>query len=215
MVQSDPNNKSARFSQAIATYKVSFSLAEIDANAAAEMARESVRLFDELKTVNPSFLVVSRRAIALGRLAGAEYKAGHLDEAWRWSRAAVQAQQSIPPQGADVTEEKMQLVQELILAGKISAASRQPERAEAFFQQAIDQATSIARSQEIIRLIPLADAEEALGSFYAARHKKAEARACYQKVAGLWQPFPDSNEYAIRRRAATAKLLASSLKAGN
>ena len=215
MVQSDPNNKSARFSQAIATYKVSFCLAEIDANAAIEMARESLRLFDELKAANPSFLVVSRRAIALGRLAGAEYKAGHLEEAWRWSRAAVEAQRSIPPQGAGVTEEKMQLVQELILAGKISATSRQPERAEAFFQQAIDQATSIARSQEIIRLIPLADAEEALGSFYAARHEKEEARACYQKVAGLWQPFPDSNEYAVRRRAATATLLASSLKAGN
>lgn len=106
-------------------------------------------------------------------------------------------------------EDQMQFVQALILAGKISAKSRKPEQAEALLREAHDRAAPIARGQELTQLIPLADAEEALGAFYASRRQTDEARACYRKSAELWQPFPESNEYAVLRRAAASKLLSS------
>jgi tetratricopeptide (TPR) repeat protein len=209
MVQSDPNNTAARFSQAIATFRVSHSLAEIDTNAAVAMARESVRLFDELMASRRSYLITSRRAIALHRLAEAEFKAGRIDEAWRSSQSALDAERSISPQGQENMEDQMQVVQALILAGKISAKARKPEQAEALLREARDHAAPIARGQELTQLISMADAEEALGAFYAGRRQTDEARASYQKSAELWQRFPESNEYAALRRASAAKLLAS------
>jgi tetratricopeptide (TPR) repeat protein len=181
----------------------------MDAKAGVATARESVRMFDALEASHPSYLVVSRRAIALHRLAEVEFKAGHLDDAWRWSQSALHAQRSLPPQGSEDIEQQMQLVQVLILAGKISAKSGNPERAESFFREALDRATPIARSQELTRLIPLASAEEALGAFYAGRRQKDEATVYYQKFADLWQRFPASNEYVDLQRAASGKRMAS------
>jgi len=51
-----------------------------------------------------------------------------------------------------------------------------------------------------------------LGEFYTSRHKRAQAKECYQKMAALWQRFPESNEYVALQRAAAAKLLASVAK---
>jgi eukaryotic-like serine/threonine-protein kinase len=209
MVRSDPNNTSARFSEAIATYKVSYALAEIDANEAVNLARQSVRMFNAMKASHPSYLVLSRRAIALDRLADAEFKAGHIDEAWRAAQSTLDATRSLPPQGAENMEQQMQFVQALILAGKIRAKSEDHAQAESLLRQARDHAASITRSQEVTQLIPLADAEEALGAFYAARRQTGEARACYQKVADMWQRFQGSNEYVDLRRARAARLLAS------
>ena len=208
MVKSDPNNTAARFSQAIATYKVSFSLREIDTHAAVAMARESVRMFDELKASNPSYLVLSRRAIALHRLAEAEFRAGQMEEAWRFSQSALDAQKSLPPRSENL-EDPMQLVQTLILAAKISARSGNPQRAEALLREALDRAAPITLGQELTQFIPLADADEALGALYASQQRTDEARACYQKVADLWQRFPETNEYASLRHAAAGKLVAS------
>src|ERR1700722_9036398 len=209
MVRNDPNNNSARFSQAIATYKVADLLADIDVNSAVALGRQSVHMFDELKASDPSYLVVSRRAIALERLAGVELKAGRLDEAWRAAQLSLDAQRSIPPKGAENWEDRVQLVQTLILAGKISAKSHELERAERLLREARDRAEPIARSQELTQVIPLANAEEALGAFYTSRHQLPEARACYQSALELWQRYPEANEYVDGRRTAARKLLAS------
>jgi tetratricopeptide (TPR) repeat protein len=209
MVRSDPSNSSAKFSQAIATYKVSYSLAEIDPNAAVAMARESVRMFDAMKASHPSYLVLSRRAIALQRLAEAEFKAGHTADASRSSGSAIAAERSLPAQASQDMEGQMQFVEVLILAGKINTKAGKLDQAAKLFREAQDQAAPIAANPELTRIIPLAHSEEALGDFYVSRGQSAEARACYQKLAELWQRFAGSNEFVDRQRASAAKLIAS------
>ena len=82
MVETDPNNASARLSLAIALFRLSFPLKDIDAKAAVESAKESARIFDELIAAGKnSFLVTSRRARALRRLSVASIAAGRNAEA--------------------------------------------------------------------------------------------------------------------------------------
>ena len=97
----------------------------------------------------------------------------------------------------------------LLLAGKASAATRDLAHAESLLREARDEAQGIARSQELTNLIPLATAEEALGTFYVARHRTREAHACYERLVNLWQQFPESNEYVDGQRTASKRLLAS------
>jgi hypothetical protein len=56
---------------------------------------------------------------------------------------------------------------------------------------------------------PLANSETALAEFYARRGQAELARACYERLAGLWQRFPESNEYVEMQRAESKRLLAS------
>jgi hypothetical protein len=62
------------------------------------------------------------------------------------------------------------------------------ERAETPLREVHDQAQSIAKSQGLEQIIPLAQTEEALGAFYARRQHIGMARACYQRLAELLLP---------------------------
>lgn len=209
MVRGDPHNSSARFSRAVATYCASYPLADIDPKAAVQLAHEAVRMFDELKAAHSSYLIVSRRAIALRRLAGAEWKAGRLDEAWRSAQLALEAQRAVPRQQSDNAGNRMHLVRALLLAGTIAAQRGDSARAEALLSQARDVAASLASNHELSQLLPLVDSEKALGLFYAGRGRTAEARACYQRAVAIWQGFPESNEYVKQRRTAAQARLAA------
>jgi len=210
MVRNDPDNAAAKFSRAVAMYRVSIPLREFDPEAAVRMARESVRSFEELMAAGkPSLLMVSTRASALRRLADALLKAGRPAEAKPWAEAALDAHRSLAVSTAADSDVHANLVQTLILVSRTSEASRDFGRAERLLREALDVARPIAKRGAISNAIPLAGAEQALGEFYSRRGRDAETRQCYQRLADLWRNFPGSNVYVDRQRAAVARRLES------
>ena len=209
MAAGDPKNAAAQFSHAIAMYRVSYSLREFDAPAAIRMARDSVRMFDELiASGRSSHLVVSRRAVALRRVAEALLKSGLLTEARSAAESGLAAQRKLAEKTAPDSEEHMKLVRALIVTGESYARCGDPEGAESLLQEARTVAAPIAQQSAAVNVLLLARAEEALGTFYAPR-RPAEARACYQRLAGLWERLPGPNDYVDQQKAAAARLLAS------
>ena len=210
MLRSDPANRSARFSHAVALFWVSFSLREFDPQAAVTLAKSSVRTFDRMvASGEPTYLVGSRRAHALWRLGEAQLKAKAWAEAQRCSQTALEAERLIASRDPTQGEEQAILVQVLIVAGESSAATGDRGHAESLLQEARAIAQRAAGDQQLSNLIPLANAERALGAFYARRHRTVEARACYQRLAGLWQRLPESSEYIDRQRIAAQRLSSS------
>ena len=211
MVQRDSVNTSAQFSRAIALYWVSFYLREFDARASVRMAERSVRMFDQMIAAkNASYLLTSRRVRALIRLGEAQLKAGRLAEARATAQLALQAERPLAStQGSERHDEYTALVQALILAGETNAATGEFESGESLLREAREQAQRIVRPQELTSLIPLANAEKALGKFYVRRRQSKDASDCYQRLVELWQHFPDTNEYVERERADSKRLLAA------
>jgi eukaryotic-like serine/threonine-protein kinase len=206
MLQRDPNDTSAQNSLAIAEYKVSYSLQGSDPPAAIRLASDSIRLFDQMIASKGDYLhAIASRAEGLRVLGVAQLKAGRSAEARSTADLALAARREMN----QTPDDRVNLVEALILAGKASAATRDPARAESLLHEARDAAQEITRSQELTNLIPLATAEEALGTFYVRRHRTQEARACYERIVNLWQQFPESNEYVDRQRAASKRMLAT------
>jgi eukaryotic-like serine/threonine-protein kinase len=206
MLQRDPNDTSAQNSVAIAEFKVSYSLLGSDPIAAIRLASDSIRLFDQMIASKGDYLqAVSSRTEGLRILGEAQLKAGRSAEARSSADLALGASREMN----QTPDDRVNLVEALIFAGDASAATRDLARAESLLREARDEAQGIARSQELTNLIPLATAEEALGTFYFHRHRTREARACYERIVNLWQQFPESNEYVDRQRAASKRLLAS------
>jgi tetratricopeptide (TPR) repeat protein len=209
MVRSDPTNATARFSRAIATGWRSVPLRQLDPRAAVPMAEDSVRLFDELAASGkPSYLITSRRVRALEWLGEAQLKAGRAADARRTAETALAAERPILSASAD-QEERVLLVQLLILAGNAHAAENDFERAESLLREARQEAQALAARRELANIVPLARAEDALGAFYVHRGRTEEARACFRRLADLWRQFPGPNEYVDRQRSAAERLLAS------
>ncbi|HXP40519.1 MAG TPA: hypothetical protein VN833_09615, partial [Candidatus Acidoferrales bacterium] len=206
MLDRDPNNTAAQSSVVFARLKVSYCLKESDPPAAISLARDSLRMIDQMIASNKGVSrAVSDRAEGLRKLGAAQLNAGRVAEARSSADLALAASREL----AQTPDTRSGLVEALILAGKTSAATRDLEHAESLLREARDQAQGIARSLELTNLIPLATAEEALGTFYVARHRTREARACYERLVNLWQQFPDSNEYVDGQRTLSKRLLAS------
>jgi serine/threonine protein kinase len=210
MVRSDPSNTSAQFSRAVATYWVSFDLRETDAKAALKMAQDAVRMFDDLMASGkPNYLVSTRRVRALLRLGQAQLKIGRLAEAQATAQSALVAERALAGAKGGEWDEGSQLVQVLILGGQARAATGDSKGAESLLTEAREEAEKIASTGELTSLIPLANAETALGAFRVRRHELEQARACYERLTELWQGFSGSNEYVEMQRTASEKLLAS------
>jgi serine/threonine protein kinase/tetratricopeptide (TPR) repeat protein len=207
MLDRDPNNTAAQFSVAIAELKVSYCLQESDPPVAIRLARDSVRMFDQMiaSKKGDQRKAVSDRADALLILGEAQLKAGRVAEARSSADVALLAIREIAQNPNDRTN----LVQALILAGRTNDAAGNPARAESLLREARDEAQNIARSQELTSLIPLANTEKALGTFYIRRRRKRDARACYRQLVDLWQQFPESNEYVDLQRRVSKRLQAS------
>ncbi len=206
MLQRDPNDTSAQNSVAIAEGKVSYSLQGSDPPAAIRLARDSIRMFDQMIASKGDYLhAVSSRTEGLRRLGEAQLKAGRSAEARGSADLALAASRQM----SQAPNDRANLVEALILAGNASAATRDLTRAESLLREARDEAQEIARSEELTSLIPLARAEETLGAFYLRRHRTQDARACYQRLADLWNQFPESNEYVQRQRGTSKRLLGS------
>jgi serine/threonine protein kinase len=207
MLDRDPNNTAAQFSVELATLKVSHCLQKSDPPAAISLARDSIRMLDQMIASNKGERrrAVSYRAEGLRKLGEAQLNAGRLAEARSSADLALTASREL----AQTPDDRGNLVEALLLAGKASAATRDLAHAESLLREARDEAQSIARSLELTNLIPLATAEEALGTFYVARHRTRQARVCYERLANLWQQFPESNEYVDRQKTSSKRLLSS------
>jgi serine/threonine protein kinase len=207
MLDRDPNNTAAQFSVELAKLKVSDCLQKSDPPAAITLARDSLRMIDQMIASNKGerSRAFSYRAEGVQKLGEAQLNAGRLAEARSSADLALATSREL----AQNPDERSNLVRALILAGNTSAATRNLARAESLLREARDGAQEIARSQELTNLIPLATAEGALGTFYLHRHRTREARACYERIANLWQQFPESNEYVDRQKTASKRLLAS------
>ena len=209
MVRSDPSNTSAQLSRAIALYETSFSLREFNPEAAVNMAKDSLQKFDGLiASDKTNFLATSRRVRALVRLGEAQLKAGQVKEALRSAELVRATNRTIASETEAWSQQRAVFVSGLILAGKAHEASRDFERAERLLQEAREEARSIAKDGELESAIPLANADEVLGGFYA-RHRSDQARLCYQRLIDLWQRFPEHSEYVDRKKLAATRLLAS------
>jgi eukaryotic-like serine/threonine-protein kinase len=208
MLERDPNNRAAEFSVEVAKLKISYCLQESDPPAAIRLARDSMRMLDQIIASNKDDRrrAVSDLAEALVRLGGAQLAAGRLAEARSSADSALAAMREIQAQSP---EDRTKVVQALILAGRTSAASRDLLRAESLLRQARDQAQSIARPEELTSVIPLATAEEAFGTFYVHQHRPQPALACYGRLVQLWQQFPAPNEYVDRQKSSSERLLSS------
>jgi len=211
MFRSDPANTSAQFSRAIASYKVSFYLLESDPRAAEKLAASSVQMFDAMLASGKSdYLITSRRVRALLRFGQAQLRAGHLAQARGTARLALETERPIAAKrGADWDDEHRVLIEILILAGEISATSRDYRTAESRMEEAHQEALQVAQSQEIISAIPLASVERAWGDFYLRQRRKKEARASYERLVKLWQQFPEPNQYVDLQKTAAKQMLAS------
>lgn len=211
MLQRDPNNTSAQSSVAIAEEKVSYSLRESDPPAAVRFARDSMRTFDEMGASKKGDQrdAVSGHAWGLLRLGEAQLKAGRLEEARSSADSALAAMREIVAQSPPHREDRVGVMEALILAGTTSAATGNPTRAESLLREARDEAQKITRPEELSSWIPLAYSEEALGNFYVHRHRTQEAHACYQHLVDLWQQFPESNEYVDGQKTYSKRLLSS------
>jgi eukaryotic-like serine/threonine-protein kinase len=206
MLERDPNNTAAQTSVVLAKLKVSYCLQKSDPPAAIGLARDSLRIIDQMIASNRGGgRVVSDRADGLRKLGEAQLNAGRLAEARSSADLALASSRDL----AQSTIERGNLVESLILSGKTSAATRDLAHAQSLLSEARDEAQGIASSHELTNLIPLATAEEALGTFYVARHRTREARACYERLVNLWQQFPESNEYVDGQRTASKRLLSS------
>jgi serine/threonine protein kinase len=207
MLDRDPNNTAAQFSVELAMVKVSYCLQKSDPPAAIRLARDSIRMLDQMIASNKGDRrrAVDNRTEALRKLGEAQLNAGQLAEARSSADLALAASREL----AQTPDDYGNLVEALILAGKTSAATGDPARAENLLREARDEAQGIARSHELTNLIPLATGEEALGTFYVARHRTREARACYERLVNLWRQFPESNEYVERQRNFSNRLLSS------
>jgi eukaryotic-like serine/threonine-protein kinase len=210
MVRSDPANTSARVSRAIAAYEATLSLRELDANAAIGMARDSLRIFDQMMaSEQPSYLVQREATRALQHLGAAQLKSGRASDAQRTAELALQRQRQVTARNPAEWQERSELILALILAGRANAAAGDFGRAESLLREALAAARALARGGELTNLIPLAAADRALGAFFEDRGQVADARVSYQELANLWESVPGTNEYVDAQRAASRRLSAS------
>ena len=208
MLERDPNNASAQFSVATAELKVSYCLHQSDPPAAIRLARDSQRIFDQLIASNKGdhHRALSGRVEVLLRLGQAQQKGGRPSEARSSADSALAANREIVRQNP---EDRSFRVEALILAAEANGATGNPVPAENLLLRAREEAQMIARPDELSSLIPLATAEEALGTFYVLRHRSQPAHACYERLVKLWQQFPESNDYVDAQKVISQRLLSS------
>ena len=203
MVTRDPANASAKFSLAIALFRISFPMRATDPKGAVAAARESVQLFDaQMASGKPSFLVESRRARALRRLAEALLAAGQREEARQRAEEALREQRKVMERDSKDVEEMRLYVQALITAS--ASASASPEAGYLKEAEAKAAATYQQSPGELTSALVLARVYEAAASAASRRGDAAGAAQGTEAGLRIWREFPVENEYVRRKRASAA-----------
>ena len=202
MAARDPNDASARFSFAVALYRLSYPLKQSDPAAAVESARESVRIFDALiREGKGTFLVTSRRVRAVRRLAEALLAAKRFPEARAAAEQALAEQRKAFARDPNAAENRQFMVLMLITAAEAAAAVRDPAAELALLNEAegVASGTFAGNRGELTALIPLARVRGELAAHFRNAGDEAQARQWSDAVRKLWQEFPDQNEYVGRQ----------------
>lgn len=198
LVERDAKDASARFSLAVALFRYSFPLRQIDPKEAVNVARESVRLFDaEIAAGNTAHLVTSRRVRALRRLSEALLAAGQNDEAHSKALEVLEAQRKLAATDPKDLDEANLLVLSLVNAGETSEAAGDPDSAGKYLQEAETFSASIYSKapEELTSLIPLVRTREALSSYWNRQGNQTQANHWHDSAARLWSEFPARPDY--------------------
>jgi tRNA A-37 threonylcarbamoyl transferase component Bud32 len=207
MAAHDPNNASARFSLAVALFRLSFPLKHSDPAAAVARAQDAVREFDRLIAEGKeSYLVRSRRARALRRLSEAWLFAGKPRESEAAAADALTEMRKVAAQAPRDTQEATLLAMTLVAAAQAADASGARARAAGFLEESEQIAAPLYGQNrgELMLLIPLVHVREARARHSGLAGDVAESRRWADAVQRLWREFPDQNEYVQRQRARAA-----------
>ena len=206
MVALDPANASAKFSLAIALFRISFPMKSVDPPGAVEAARESVRMFDQqidASAGKPNFLLVSRRARAMRRLAEALQADGRVDEARKQAEEALAEQRKMAAHDAGDREESHLLVLALITAGRFEEAA---EKAAAMYKKA---------PRDLPAALILARAREAAAAYFRKMGDEPRAAQAAESARAIWREFPVQNDYVSRKRSAPADSITNPSRTAN
>jgi tRNA A-37 threonylcarbamoyl transferase component Bud32 len=207
MVKSDPNDAAARFSLAVALFRLSFPLKDFDPPGAVAAARESVQMFDQLASSGRSALIVSRRARALLRLAQALLAAGRSTEAWGTAQEALSALRKVAADSPRSLSEQSLLVGVLLTAADAAQAAGHPAAALPYLVEAERlSATLYAKlPAEASSLFFLARARDSLARYWRRAGDEPQAHRWQADSQALWRDFPDQNEFVRRKIAQFAR----------
>ena len=157
MVAADPDNASAKFSLAVALFRLSFPLKHSDPAAAVASARESVQLFDEMVAAGKnSFLVTSRRARALRRMSEALLAAGSVAEANAFAAESLVEHRKTAAHDQKDSLERTMLALALVTSGEAADMAGDQEASAGFLKEAEQISASIyaANPNELTSLGP-------------------------------------------------------------
>lgn len=201
----DPNNAVARFSLAVALFRLSFPLKHSDPAGAVASARESVRIFDELiGGGRGSYLFVSRRARALRRLSEALLFAGKAPEARTAAAAALAVQREMAARDPKDLQEAALLVMTLVASAE---AAGDAAGAAGYLTEANQAAEAIyARNRnELTSAIPVSRVRAALGEHWKKAGDFEQSQRWFKEAQIVWTEFPDQMEF-VRRMSASLKM---------
>ncbi len=185
----DPNNAAAQFSVAIAQFRISYPLMYSDPLAAVESARTSVRWFDnQIAQGHNSFLIRSRRAKAIRRLAEALVEAKQKTEALAQATTAVAEQRLITAHDIHDLQEANLLA--LALLVQAQAASKE-ELAHLEEAQQIAEAVFKQSPNELTSVVPLARIRGALAEYWKRSGDSSKAAYWTAEAQRLWREFPN------------------------
>ena len=207
MHEKDVQDVSARVSFAIALFRLSIPLRELDAEAAVRASRESVAIFDDLvASGKPSYIVVSRRARALLRLGEALGKAGNR-EARQVAESALTLQSGFAANMPPKSEERFIEITARTSLGLACENEADWPRAEALLLESQAAAKRILDMDHdlLTARLALGQVETALGGFYTRKKDRASAAACYRRLVDLWKQAPQATEYVLLQREKAAR----------
>ena len=200
MVEKDPANASAKFSLAIALFRISFPLKFSAPDAAIRAARESVQLFDlQIAAGKSSFLIVSRRARAVRRLSEALLAGGLAEEARERAAEALSEQRKVTAHDAGDLEEA-----HLLALSLMTSAAADARKAPEFLSEAEEKAAEVYRKspQDLASAMILARVHEASASRFRKAGDDAQAAAHLDAAKRIWLEFPEQNDFVRRKLAA-------------
>ncbi len=208
MTVHDPNNASARFSHAIALFRLSFPLKYSDRAGAVRSARESVRIFDELIAGGrTSYLFVSRRGRALRRLSEALLFAGSAAAARAAAAEALAVQRKVAARDSKDLQEAALLAMMLVTSAEAADGVGDSAGAAGLLMEAnqVSEAVRSRNPKELSSLIPLARVCVALGEHWRRNGGKEQTEHWYEEARRLWREFPDQSDFVRRQLAALKK----------
>ncbi len=209
-VEKDPGNTSAQRSLATALYRESIPLRVLDPRAAVAKAQESVRLFDNLVASGTrSYLVLSRRARAQGRLSEALLTIGRPEQAQLYAEQALAGQRVAADHDRRDPQESLLLA--LALADSARAYDAIGRRDDAFrFLKEADQVSAAALTpshNELDLIIPRSTVLEEIAKTWKEAGNEAESQRRLAEARELWRDFPDQSDYVRRESARLARPL--------